>query len=596
MSSVADNDPRNDPESWSSTVLLVGRFLTVLRLVTIGCLVAILGAMAEAGIVTSRPWEDNLVGGALLAYAVVALLLVGILQFVRDHPIWVVELGLVLDGVVLTFVALNTTDVLALFLLLPIMAVGIMRGLATALVALAAGIFAFVLHVFLVPEVLGRLQGFAGWPIQVQMLTLGLFLVLLLLWVSVMAGSSAALVRQHARLASQKAEQATERYRLALQRAKGVYHVTYTLSATLNYESVLRAIFEEFVRVLPFDVGMVLLIEPGSNMLYVSGSYGLNKEELDCKIDGRTGLLGRAAASGQAVIVNNLKAETDVVSAWPRLATFSSAMYIPLRSRFELYGVIVVAIREGHYDQDQLELMVALGNNAIIALQNAQLYQTLREERDRLISKEDEVRRQLARDLHDGPAQVLAQIAMQVDFIKKLLERAPERVPRELDELADKARRANQDVRTLLFELRPVILESAGLVAAIDSYVQRFPPVDLPRVHFKADEINGRLAAVAETTVFNVVQEAINNAKKHARARNIWVTLRQVGLQIIVTIQDDGQGFDVPNQQDAAVKRGSYGLLNMRERTAACDGELNITSARGRGTTVTLTVPVLAVA
>src|SRR5207237_722035 len=143
--------------------------------------------------------------------------------------------------------------------------------------------------------------------------------------------------------------------------------------------------------------------------------------------------------------------------------------------------------------------------NAIIALQNAQLYQTLREERDRLINKEDEVRRDLARDLHDGPAQVLAQIAMQVDFIKRLLDRAPERVPAELDALAEKARRANQDVRTLLFELRPVILESAGLAAALESYTQRFSPSDPPRVHFRADEVPGRVAPAAEATVFNVV-------------------------------------------------------------------------------------------
>jgi signal transduction histidine kinase len=447
-----------------------------------------------------------------------------------------------------------------------------------------------LIHFWRIP---GEIPKITQWPPQIQVLNLGLFLLLLLLWVSLMATGNAALVRQHAEVASRKAQQATERYRLALQRAKGVYHVTYTLSATLNYESVLRAIFEEFVRVLPFDVGMVLLIEPGNNTLYVSGSYGLNKEELDNRIDGRTGLLGRAAASGQAVIVNDLKSEADLINVWPRLAAFSSAMYIPLRSRFELYGVIVVSILDGRYDQDQLELMIALGNNAIIALQNAQLYQTLREERDRLINKEDEVRRQLARDLHDGPAQVLAQVAMQVDFIKKLLERAPDRVPDELDALAEKARRANQDVRTMLFELRPVILESAGLVPALESYVQRFPSADLPRVHFKAGEIQGRLAPTAETTIFNVVQEAINNARKHARARNIWVTLHQAGAHLVVTVQDDGQGFEVGTQQEAAVRRGSYGLLNMRERTAACDGDLQLTSARGRGTTITLTVPVL---
>lgn len=590
MSAIANIEPRDEAAPSTNTVLLVARLLTALRLLTIGCVVIILTALAQQGS-TPPPWADVLVGPPLLLYVVVALVLLGILQLLPQRPMWVVELSLIVDVLLLSYLALNTNEVLALFVLLPVLAVGILRGPATGL---AAGVVVLGIHAALIvvlPDQITKLGAVPTWHAELLILTLGLFLLLLLLWVSMMAGSNALLVRQHAQIASQKAQQATERYGLALQRAKGVYHVTYTLSATLNYESVLRAIFEEFVRVLPFDVGMVLLIEPGSNLLYVSGSYGLNKEELDCRIDGRTGLLGRAASSGQAVIVNNVKAESDVIEAWPRLAIFSSAMYIPLRSRFELYGVIVVCIREGHYDQDQLELMVALGNNAIIALQNAQLYQTLREERDRLISKEDEVRRQLARDLHDGPAQTLAQIAMSVEFIKKVLERSPERVPKELDELADKARRANQDVRTMLFELRPVILESAGLVAALESYVQRFPSTELPRVHFKSDELHGRVTPAAETTVFNVVQEAINNAKKHARARNIWVTLRQAGPQVIVTVQDDGQGFDVGGQQEAAVKRGSYGLLNMRERTAASDGDLSITSARGRGTTVTLTVP-----
>ncbi|HMA34676.1 MAG TPA: GAF domain-containing sensor histidine kinase, partial [Chloroflexia bacterium] len=372
------------------------------------------------------------------------------------------------------------------------------------------------------------------------------------------------------------------------------YHVTYTLSATLNYESVLRTIFEEFVRVLPFDVGMVLLVEPGSNWLFVSGSYGLNKDEVDRKLDARTGQLGRAAASGTAVILHDLKSEAELVTCWPRLADFNSAMVIPLRSRFELYGVVVTAVRRGRYDQDQLDLLTALGNNAIIALQNAQLYQALREERDRLLSKEDEVRRQLARDLHDGPAQTLAAITMNAEFIKKLLESSPSRVARELDELADMARKANQDVRTLLFELRPVILESSGLAAALSQYVQRFPATDSPRVHFQGEDLGIRLLPAAETTVFNVVQESINNAKKHARASNIWVSLRALSNKLVIVIQDDGQGFDVSQQTDAATKRGSYGLLNMRERTASVDGEIGITSVRGRGTTVTLVVPLLA--
>src|SRR4051812_10073300 len=210
MSSVADNDPRNDPATWSSTVLLVGRFLTILRLVTIGCLVAVVAQLAQTNIVKAPPWADPLVGGALLVYAVGAVLLVVLLQLVRSHPFWLVELGLLLDGVILIFIALNTSDVLGLFVLLPILAVGIMRGLATALAALAAGIFVFLLQIALLTAQIEKLKQFATWPLQTQVLTLGLFMVLMLLWVSMMAGSSAALVRQHARIASQKAEQATE--------------------------------------------------------------------------------------------------------------------------------------------------------------------------------------------------------------------------------------------------------------------------------------------------------------------------------------------------------------------------------------------------
>jgi signal transduction histidine kinase len=568
-----------------SPILLLG-LLTLLRWLTAGTAIATLGALSQ---VKARPlpWQDPVAGSLVLLYILGASLLFLLAYLAPRHAYWLVDVSLALDLVALIMLSLGTEGATALLIVPAIFAISILRNIWTGMLAGAL----FGIH--LIPL----------WPPGDQLLNISrdnqlvlfsVYFTLTLVWVSLVAGSNAQLVRQHARKARLSEKQATERYRLALQRAKGVYHVTYTLSATLNYESVLRAIFEEFVRVLPFDVGMVLLIETGTNLLYVSGSYGLSKDEVDRKLDARTGQLGRAAASGTAMILNNLKNETELIECWPRLAKFDSAMIIPLRSRFELYGVVITTIKKGRYENEQLELLTALGNNAIIALQNAQLYQALRDERDRLLSKEDEVRRQLARDLHDGPAQTLAAITMNAEFIKKLLNSAPDRVASELDELADMARKANQDVRTLLFELRPVILESSGLVTALHQYIQRFPATDLPRVHFQGEELGVRLAATAETTVFNVVQESINNAKKHARARNIWVTLRTPGNRLVITVQDDGQGFDVSREQTQATRRGSYGLLNMKERAAAVDGEIQIASVRGRGTTITLTVPVLA--
>ncbi len=573
-----------DLDDTGSPLLLSG-LLTLLRWLTAGVATATLGTLAQP---TGRPWpwQDSLTGTLILVYILGAGLLFLLMALLPRRPLWLIDLSFVLDFAVLGLLSLISGGATALLILPVVFAVGILRNVWAGLIA---GLL-FGLH--LIP-IWPPGRELAALPPSSQAVLFGLYTVLTLVWVSLVAGSTAQVVRRGARQAYRDGRRAQERYRLALQRAKGVYSVTYTLSATLNYESVLKAIFEEFVRILPFDVGMVMLIEPTNNLLFVSGSYGLHKEEVGPKLSARTGLIGRAIASGTPVIIRDLRAEEELIECWPRLAGFSNALIIPLRSRFELYGVIITVVEHGRYEQEQLELMTALGNNAIIALQNAQLYQALRDERDRLLAKEDEVRRQLARDLHDGPAQTLAAIAMNAEFIKKLIVSAPQRVGSELDELADMARRANADVRTLLFELRPVILESSGLVAALSQYVQRFPVEDLPQVHFHGEELGLRLAPTAETTVFNVVQESINNAKKHARARNIWVSLKTLGNRLVIQVQDDGQGFDVPQQQDAATRRGSYGLLNMRERAESVDGSIGITSARGRGTTVTLTVPLL---
>lgn len=579
--------PESDAPDFDETgsPLLLSGLLTLLRWLTAGVATATLGTLAQH---TGRlwPWQDPLSGSLIVVYILGAGLLFLLMALLPRRPLWLIDLSFVLDFAVLGLLSLTDGGATALLILPVVLAVGILRNVWAGLLA---GLL-FGLH--LIP-IWPPGHGLADLPSSSQAVLFGLYTVLTLVWVSLVAGSNAQVVRRRARKAHRDQRRAQERYRLALQRAKGVYSVTYTLSATLNYESVLKAIFEEFVRILPFDVGMVMLIEPSSNLLFVSGSYGLHKEEVGLKLSARTGQIGRAIASGTPVIIRDLRAEEELIECWPRLAGFGNALIIPLRSRFELYGVIITVVEKGRYEEEQLELMTALGNNAIIALQNAQLYQALRDERDRLLAKEDEVRRQLARDLHDGPAQTLAAIAMNAEFIKKLIASAPQRVGTELDELADMARRANADVRTLLFELRPVILESSGLVAALSHYVQRFPAEDLPRVHFHGEEVGLRLAPTAETTVFNVVQESINNAKKHAHARNIWVNLKTLSNRLVIQIQDDGQGFDVAQQQDAATRRGSYGLLNMRERAESVDGSIGIASTRGSGTTVTLTVPLL---
>jgi signal transduction histidine kinase len=273
------------------------------------------------------------------------------------------------------------------------------------------------------------------------------------------------------------------------------------------------------------------------------------------------------------------------------LAQCHAACLVPLRAALRTYGLMLVASDRMHaFNQEQLGMLTALANYAIIALHNAQLVHDLRQERAKLLSKEEEVRHQLARDLHDGPAQALAAITMNVEFIKRLLERDPPRVIAELDKLGGLAKRTTHEVRTMLFELRPLALETQGLDTTLRQYLERFQGSPT-KIEMEANEISVSLDTKTEGTLFNIIQEAINNALKYAKAEHIWVRLKQTPTTLEVTVQDDGRGFDLQKVLDSYEKRGSFGLLNIEERAKLIGGTSEMMSAPGQGTTVRVTVP-----
>jgi signal transduction histidine kinase len=377
---------------------------------------------------------------------------------------------------------------------------------------------------------------------------------------------------------------------------QAVYKVSYALSASLSYDEVMKAIFKEFGKVLPYGMGMVFLYDNESDRLYIASCYGLDDAERKRAIDATDSIIGKVMRSGTSLIVRGwLRDQAPLIAkAWPRLANYQSAMVVPLRASYEVYGAIFIASEQvGAYGEAQLELLEALTNNAIIALQNAQLYQTISEERDKVIKKEEEVRKGLARDLHDGPAQTLAGITMNLEVLKRMMEVNPNpaKILAEIESVTALARKANHDVRTLLFELRPLILESEGLVAALEQYAQRFLPGETMTLTLDTSRYTTRLSYRVESTLFDVIQEAVGNAKKHAGAHNVLVTLADVGGWASATIHDNGKGFDVRAVTSNYEQRGSFGLLNMRERAANLRGDLNISSAPSSGTTVVITLP-----
>lgn len=400
--------------------------------------------------------------------------------------------------------------------------------------------------------------------------------------------------RQSVVMAQLQTDEALTEARAYRDQMRSLYEVAYTLSTTLDYKHVLEAALRESRKLVPYTSGLVLLSSGQPDELYVAASQSVGIADQARTIKVGKGGVAAALRSPEATIISDLASDQDL-RAFETLRGCKSACLIPLRASLRTYGLMIVATdRPSPFTGEQLDMLTALANYAIIALHNAQLIFDLKEERTKLLSKEEEVRHQLARDLHDGPAQALAAITMNVEFIKRLLERDPKRIVEELDKLSALAKRTTYEVRTMLFELRPLVLETQGLKVTLEQYLERFKGNNAgTAIVLESDGMEDvHLDTKTEGTLFNIIQEAVNNALKHARAKHIWVRMRREGKALHAEVQDDGAGFDKAAVLRTYEKRGSFGLLNIDERARLVGGHAEMDSAPGQGTKVTIVVPI----
>ena len=378
-----------------------------------------------------------------------------------------------------------------------------------------------------------------------------------------------------------------------------IYDLASSLSATLNYERVLEAIldisrfgFDELGMRVGESVGMVLLYDENGRLWPASHRNLVTRQDETRRIRGSAGVVADAISSADAVI-GGAPAEDPELREFDSLRSCKSVICVPLRAGFETYGAVLFStVRSKAYGTEHVELLTLFCNQATIALQNASLYQALREERDKIVGKEEEARRKLARELHDGPTQDVAAIAMRLNFARLLVEKEPERSRAELERLEDLAHRTVRAIRSMLFTLRPVIVETEGLVAALTQYAENVQANDDLPVQIEAGDYKADLDLEAEGVVFAILEEAINNARKHAQASSILVRMRVESDLLVAEVIDDGRGFDVEQVENGYGSSGSLGMLNLRERAVLIGGTVNVESVQGRGTRVTLLVPV----
>lgn len=394
-------------------------------------------------------------------------------------------------------------------------------------------------------------------------------------------------------------EELRRKYQLAQERIAALtvlQDVARNLTSELDLNKLLREILHSTVRVLKASAGSLLLWDEDTNELVFAVTDGGAGEALEGRrMPADKGIAGWVFTHCQPDIVHDVGSNDRFYSAIDESLGYrtSSLVAVPMIAKGQGIGVLEVLNKKSgkRFDENDRDILYALAGQAAIAIMNARLYQEVCDEKDRIIALEEDVRKELARDFHDGPAQTLAAMIMGLELLEAAPQGIPESVAEGLAELRTMAAKTLHQVRNMIFELRPVILKTQGLEPALRSYVERLREAEDMNIHLKIEGLEERLPARLEEICFSIIQEAISNVKRHADEKNVWLTAIRRSDEFQIIVKDDGEGFDLAEVEKSYDRQGKLGLLNMRERAKMIGGRLSIESASGKGTSITLSVP-----
>ncbi|WP_342463104.1 histidine kinase [Ureibacillus sp. FSL K6-8385] len=205
-----------------------------------------------------------------------------------------------------------------------------------------------------------------------------------------------------------------------------------------------------------------------------------------------------------------------------------------------------------------------------------------------IIAAQEEERKKLSREIHDGPAQMMANVLMRTDLIERIYrEKGVEEAMREISALKAAVREALSEVRRIIYDLRPMALDDLGIVPTLKKYLCTI--MDYNKgidIHFQSYNSEIRLPSNYEVAIFRLVQECVNNSVKHGKPKDIWVKLEWNPNSLNVIVKDNGNGFDPGKKRDQ-----SFGIIGMKERVEILKGSMEIKSKVGCGTIVMFKIP-----
>jgi signal transduction histidine kinase len=386
-----------------------------------------------------------------------------------------------------------------------------------------------------------------------------------------------------------------------LSELEALRQVSLQLTSTLDPDKVLDAIAPSTLNLVSAtEVHIFVCGDDGQNLEFAASARQDETNKKGPRQPRADGITAMVARTGQPQVINQADAHplfsTPEASQWGIKATAS----FPLKRGEQVLGVFNVSLNDRYsFGKDDLRILGLLSDQAAIALENARLYKGLaeREARLRTLAQklaqiQEEERRLIGLDLHDGLTQLLLSANMHLDTLASLSHGLAGKAKSELGRGRARLREAITEARWVVSELRPAVLEDFGLVSGLRHYATEISELENWQLEFVADLSDVKLNPAVETAIFRIAQEALTNARKYTNPDRIRVALQTDETNLTLEVQDWGRGFNI---QALSEESQRLGLVGMQERTVLLGGEFQIESQPGKGTRISAHLPLFAV-
>jgi len=363
--------------------------------------------------------------------------------------------------------------------------------------------------------------------------------------------------------------------------------------------SILNLAIERVVSLMQVDAGTLSLIDPVNWMPFLSVSQGPSLAPAGRpKPLSPRGIEGMIALSQKPWAVSDIASEKKIPAAERgRLKGWASYLGVPLLYKGMTRGILAIATRKPRsFGAREIALMNSIAHQVALTIENVRLYnlnrvhqEDLRQLSLKVLSTQEDERRRISRELHDAMGQGLLALKLHLEI---LADQIPPEMASQREEIGEAHAIATQtieEIRRLVADLRPLKLDDLGLVPTLRGLIKDFSRKFKIRTTLKRVKLYRRLPSDMETMIYRIVQEALTNVAKHARATEVSIWLERIEERVRVRVIDNGVGFDATTLARRRARR--FGLVGIQERVDLMGGDFQILSGRGRGTEVRVELP-----